>query len=135
MSLDLDSFVAVPISTSLYAALLRRFPDRVSAAIEDVVSDFLERTEEDVTLSSGTAGIYWEALFLPNGTLIRTKYFGEYKTASIEEEFIVWNGERYPSMAQLTNKMRGDTSNNAWRELEIKRPGDKQWIPAQALRR
>lgn len=133
MSLDLDSFVAVPISTSLYSTLAARFPNRVSTLIENVVSDFLDRTAEDTDTTQ--EGIYWEALFLPSGTQVRTKYFGEYKVAHIDGESIVWNGETFPSLARLTNKMRGDTANNAWRELEVKRPSDKAWIPAQALRR
>jgi hypothetical protein len=135
MSLDLDSFVAIPLPTSLVTALLVRSPNGVSALIETIISDFLERTQEDFSATSTTIGVFWEALFLPSGTQIRTKYFGEYKVASIEGESIVWNGDRYRSFAQLVNKMRGDTMNNAWKELQIKRPSDKTWIPAQSLRR
>lgn len=135
MSLDLDSFVSIPLPTPLITALLVRSPNGVSSLIETVVSDFLERTKEDFSAISTTTGVFWEALFLPNGTQIRTKYFGEFKVASIDDEFIVWNGDRYPSFAQLANKMRGDTMNNAWKELQIKRPSDKAWVPAQSLRR
>lgn len=135
MSLDLDSFISVPLSTSLVTALLTRSPYGISALIENVVSDFLKRTEDNFTpLKQPLIGVYWEALFLPNGTQIRTKYYGEFKVAAIEDESIVWNGETYSSFARLANKMRGGTMNNAWKELQIKRPSDKTWIRALSLR-
>lgn len=135
MSLDLDSFVAVPLPTSLVAALLARSPHGISALIENVVSDFLERTEIDFMAAPTTLGVYWEALFLPDGTQVRTKYKGEFKIGAIVKESIVWDGNTYPSFAQLANSMRGNTMNNAWKELQIKRPSDKLWMPAQSLRR
>lgn len=135
MSLDLDSFVAVPIPTALYVELARRFPERVSTVIENVVTDFLERNEEDFLVVSEPAGVYWEALFLPSSTQVRTKYYGEYKVASIENESVMWDGTEYSSLAQLANAMRGNKQNNAWMVLEIKRPTDKVWMPAQALRK
>jgi hypothetical protein len=79
--------------------------------------------------------VWWEALFLPDGTELRTKHFGQFKLAKVDGESIVREGTVYPSPAQLTNAMRGGTSNNAWRELESKRPSDKTWVPAQTLRR
>ena len=135
MSLDLESFVSVPLPTSLVAALLRRSPHGVSALIDDVVMDFLARTEDDFSLPAEPVGVLWEALFLPNGTQVRTKYFGDFKYAQIDDQSIVWEEEVYVSFAQLANAMRGGTMNNAWRELQIKRPNDKTWMPAQSLRR
>jgi len=72
---------------------------------------------------------------LPEKTQIRTKYFGEVKTAIIENESIIWNDQIYASFAQLSNAMRGDKMTNAWRELEIKRPTDQIWFSAQSIRR
>jgi hypothetical protein len=135
MSLDLDSFVSVPLPTALVAALLKRSPHGVSALIETVVSDFLDRTEDEFSIPAEPVGVFWEALFLPNNTEIRTKYFGEFKIAKIESQSILWEGETYPSFAQLANAMRGGTMNNAWRELQVKRPSDRTWMPAQSLRR
>jgi hypothetical protein len=134
MSLDLDSFVSVPLPTPLVKALLERTP-HISALLETIASDYLERSEEDFSTSSAsTTGVYWEALFLPSGTQIRTKYFGEFKVAFIEGESIIWNGQHYASLAKLVNEMRGGTNNNAWKELQIKRPFDKVWLPALSLR-
>ncbi|MBV8667023.1 MAG: hypothetical protein JO269_11125 [Burkholderiaceae bacterium] len=135
MSPDLNSFISVPLPTSLVSTLLRRYPDGISRLIEDVVMDFLERTGDDFSARPQPTGIYWESLFLPSGTQLRTRYFGEFKVAEINNESIVWGGSVFPSFAQLTNAMRGGTSNNAWRELQIRRPSDKTWVAAQSLRR
>lgn len=135
MPLDLNSFVSVPLPMTLVTALLRRSPHGISTLIENVVADFLDRTEEDFSMPDQPVGVFWDALFLPNGTQLRTKYFSEFKLAKIEDETIIWEGDVYPSFARLANAMRGGTMNNAWRELQIKRPSDKTWMPAQSLRR
>jgi len=135
MQQNFDSFVSVPLPTALVKALLTRSPHGISSLIENVVYDYLDRTEEDFMLPLKTEGVHWESLFLPSGTAVRTKYFGEYKTASVDGECILWDGKTYPSFARLTNAMRGGTMNNAWNELQIKRPTDKTWIAAQSIRR
>lgn len=136
MSLDLDSFVSVPVSTELYAEFARRFPGGVSSVLEQVAQDFLDRTAEDFAAREPRVqGVYWEALFLPEGSQIRTKYYGEVKVAEIAGSEIMWEDESYPSMSQLARAMRGDTSNNAWKVLEIKRPSDAKWQSADFLRR
>jgi len=135
-AINLDSFVAVPLPTTLYAELARRYPNSVSCILEQVTWDFLDRTAEDFgAVPSSKAGVHWESLFLPEGTEVRTKYFGEYKVASIQGKEIVWEGNQYPSMSQLACSMRGNTSNNAWKVLEVKRPTDATWQSADFLRR
>lgn len=131
-----DSFVALPITVDLYAEFSRRYPGSVSSLIEQVAWDFLDRTADDFDAAPrGSKGIHWEALFLPEDTEVRTKYFNEYKVATIRDSEIVWDGETYPSMSQLAKAMRGDTSNNAWKVLEIKRPSDAKWQAADFLRK
>ena len=135
MSLNLDTFVAVPLSNELYAEFARRFPGGVSSVIEQVAQDFLDRTAEDFEARDAkTQGVYWEALFLPEGTQIRTKYFNEFKVAEVVGTEIVWEGEVYPSMSRLASAMRGDTSNNAWKVLELKRSIDPKWVSALLVR-
>ncbi|MCP3713368.1 hypothetical protein M3I54_42070 [Paraburkholderia sp. CNPSo 3274] len=131
--MSLDDFVAVPITTDLYVRLVQRFPGGVSTLIEDVVTDFLERTADDVPMPR-RAGVRWEGLFLLSGTLARTHYYGEEKRAEVVGTEIIWEGETYPSFANLANAMRGDTKNNAWKVLELKRPNDPHWQPAYLLR-
>ncbi len=136
MTLNLDSFVAVPVSSELYAEFARRFPGGVSSVLEQIAQDFLDRTAEDFDARDPRGqGVYWEALFLPEGSQIRTKHYGEFKIAEILNGAITWQSEEYPSMSQLARAMRGDTSNNAWKVLEIKRPSDVKWEPAIFLRK
>jgi hypothetical protein len=133
---SLDSFVAVPLPVELYAELAHRYPSSVSSVIEDLARDFLDRTADDFEAAPlSHNGIYWESLFLPSGTEVRTKYFNEYKEALIKGKDIVWEGNTYSSMSQLARTMRGNTSNNAWKVLEIKRPSDIRWRNADFLRR
>lgn len=129
-----DSLIAVPLPVDLVAALLKRFPGGISSVLADVAWDFLERTSEDVS-EQKEGGIHWESVYLPNGTKVRTKYYGHYQEASISEGAIHWDGLTHPSMSQLASAMRGNTSNNAWKVLEVKRPNDTQWQLADYLRR
>jgi hypothetical protein len=136
MSLDLDAFVAVPLPSDVYAEFARRYPAGVSSVLEQVAQDFLDRTADDFAARDRRrVGVHWESLFLPEDTEIRTKYYGEYHVARIEGASISWDGDTYPSMSQLASAMRGNTSNNAWKVLEIKRPNDSSWQPADFLRR
>ncbi len=135
-NLSLDAFIAVPIPIELYAELYRRYPGSVSSVMEQVSWDFLDRTSENFEAAPRSSnGVHWESLFLPEGTEIRTKYFNEYKIAYIQNNEIVWEGEIYPSMSQLAKSMRGGTSNNAWKVLEVKRPSDVKWQSADFLRK
>ena len=132
----LDSFVAVPLPHELYAQLIQRYPAGVSSVLENVLQDFLDRTADAFAAKHETRqGVQWDALLLPHGTQIRTKYFGKYPIAEIIDGQIKWDGELYPSMSQLARAMRGDTSNNAWVVLEIKRPTDADWRRADRLRK
>ena len=135
MFASFDSFVCVPLPNDLYAQLAKRYPAGVSSVLEHVVQDFLDRTAEDFAAQHARAGVQWDALFLPDRTRIRTKYFGNYPIAEIADGQIMWDGMRYPSMSQLARAMRGDTSNNAWLTLEVKRSTDADWIRADRLRR
>ena len=99
MPQHLDAFVCIPLPEALVAEVMARKLG-VSSLIEQLVSDFLERTEEDFLADlSKPTGVYWESLFLPTGTQVRTKYFGEYKVATIEGELIVWDGVMFSSFA------------------------------------
>ncbi len=138
MQYSLDSFVAVPLPHDLYAQLVRRYPTGVSSVLEQVLQDFLDRTEDDFAAKQEDArenGVQWDALYLPHGTQIRTKYFGKYPIAEVAAGEILLEGRKYASMSQLARAMRGNTSNNAWVVLEIKRPTDRDWIRADRLRK
>lgn len=135
MSNTSDTFVSVPISSALYLELANRYPGRVATLIENQLEDFLERTSDAaIAIITAKKGVQWESLFLPDGTEIRTQYYGVMQTAAIRGEEIVWNVKTYRSMSRLAGAMRGNTSNNAWKVLEVKRPTDSAWQLADRLR-
>ena len=131
----LNQFVCVPIPTELYARLAAVNPFGVSSLIQDVVEDFLDRNADVLEeRAKASAGVQWDAVRLPEGSRVRTKYRGEYKEAEVRDGRILWQGKVYESFSQLARAMRGDTSNNAWKVLEVKRPGDGAWKLADFLR-
>ncbi len=133
---NLDSFVAVPISTDIYMAIAKRCPSGVSSLIEDVVWAFLDRTAEGESLpTTALNGVYWGPVFLPSGTKLRVSYHNQYKYAEILEDEIVYEGESVSSVSKLASKMRSNTSVNAWKYVELMRPSDKIWIFADIVRR
>lgn len=132
----LDDFVAVPISTETYMSIAKRYPGSVTSLIEDVVRDFLERTDESGSYDSvGSNGIYWGSVFLSSGTKLRVSYHNEYKYAAVFEDEIVYEGEKVSSVSKMASLMRNNTSVNAWKFVEVMRPSDKAWILADIIRR
>ncbi len=132
----MNEIALVPISQDLYREVLRRFPKGVHSVVEDVVRDFLERTADEVKSGHTTKdGLWFGAVFLPDGTRLRTKYQRAYRYMEITGDSIIHDGQRYPSVSQVVNFVRGQTSNNAWKVLEIQRPTDPAWVPAESLRR
>lgn len=133
----LDELVFVPFPIRLYRELLDRHSTRANAVIENVVEDFLDRTVESAPRAEKNrgAGMFWEALFLPEKTRLRTKHLGQYKYAEVKGDKVFYDGKLFSSVAQVTNKMRGDTKNNAWKVLEVLLPSDLQWSHASRLRK
>jgi hypothetical protein len=155
-----SQFVCVPISADLYHQLVLRYGDPardISGIIENVISDYIDRTEEDAGWSAsyqewraGThdleafqkeygdpkRGYQWTTLFLPNGTRISMNYKGRTHHAVVRREQI-WldqDGRSY-SPSELARVIANNTSRNAWRDLMIKRPSDSGWKLADDLRK
>lgn len=115
----------VPLTNDLLVRLIERYQGEYHGVIENVIESFLERTEDDWDFQPPSKkGYTWDQLFLPDGTELRTKYRQELHVATIENGKVSYNGELFDSPAQVCNAMRGDTSNNAWITLEVKRPQD-----------
>lgn len=132
----LDQFVCVPISVKIYQAVLAKYGDRANGLIETVVEDYLERTAgDDLVLPESSDGIYWDSLFLTDGTRLRTKHHGHYQYAQVVGDKISFQGEFFPSVAKAANRMRNNVPSNAWKVVEVNRPHDSQWLHAESLRR
>jgi hypothetical protein len=132
-----QQFVAVPISLDVFREFISRHPYPHSV-IEDVLSDFLDRTADDrspAVKKKVVNGLLWGAAFLPEKTRIRTKWHGEYVYAEVKSDSILYDGERFSSVGAAINKMRGDTSNNAWKVTQVQRPTDVEWLWAGRIRK
>lgn len=75
----------------------------------------------------------WKEVSLPHGTEVRMRYRGAYHYAGIQGDQFIMNGQ--PSSPSAFAHQVTNTSRNAWRDLEVKRPSDRGWVPAAKLRR
>lgn len=157
--MDLPGYVCVPIDTNLYNELVLRVgdPERdVGAIIDEVLLQFLERTADDGDWSDAyyawrdrqrpakesleqygdpDKGYFWTPVFLPNGTKFFMPYGGQNYFAEIRHEKIFYDGREMPSPSVLASTIARGTSRNAWVSLQIKRPKDTAFRPADVLRR
>ena len=128
----------VPLSNELLVRLIGRYKDQFGGYVEHAVESFLERTSDDYNdqfLSDADRSYVWDQLVLPDGTTLRTNYKGDWKTTTLKSMKFVFKGVPHSSPAKVCNAMRGDTSNNAWTMLEIKRPQDVAFRVADRFRR
>jgi len=152
----MDKKICVPISMEIiYEMLLRSGPESdISSWIENVVSDYLDRTTDDEgwndvyyeylerktgeldfkgKYGDATKGYRWQELYLPNGTQISIRYKSKDYFASVQFEKIIYEGKSF-SPSQLASKIANNTRRNAWRDLNIKKPGENEWKLADVLR-
>jgi hypothetical protein len=147
--------VFVPLPAALYSEFILRKGEHVSVAtyIEDIVSDYLNRTrgDEDVwspeharevneEAAAASAhgdpgkGYHWQTLFLPNGTQVRMLYQGQNHYAVISHEKLLYAGESL-SPSELASYVAKGTNRNAWRDLWLQLPRTRDWIQADVLRK
>ncbi|WP_229262385.1 hypothetical protein [Duganella guangzhouensis] len=77
-------------------------------------------------------GYQWKQLFLPEGSRLRMRNNDSWYTASIINDDLVYNGDAV-SPNQMAKQVAGD-GRNAWRDLWILLPGQRNWINAARLR-
>ncbi len=151
----MENKICVPISAEIiYEMLLRRGPEQdIAGWIENVVEDYLERTEgnndwndeyykylERKTGESdfkkkygdGFKGYRWGEIYLPNGTQLYMEYKKERHYASIMHEKLIYKEESLSPSQFVWEITR--TSRNAWRDIYIKKPNEKEWTLADILR-
>jgi hypothetical protein len=150
-----SSYVMVPISCALYDQVVLRSRGSISPAaiLESQLETFLSQTEGDDMwdpeylnevaplvddenlqyVGNPERGYYWQLVFLPNGTQVRFSYRNTEKFAQVRHQALLYAGEEV-SPSQFASKVANGTSRNAWRDLYVRRPEDKQWISAYVLR-
>lgn len=132
--------IAVPIPTQQFLELsdfLRSKNDRRDPvlAVRDAIDYWLQNADwkPELLSQSETRGYQWKSLYLPEGTEIRMSYKGTYHYAKVEGDQIIYEGKSI-SPGSLANTITS-SSRNAWRDLWIKRPGDREWKLSDDCRR
>lgn len=144
----MDTHVSIPIPSSLFVGLIDFLRGHGSkrdpvTAVADAIDYWIENAswkqgdlmpEIFTTESRGYTWKYKDScIFLPHGTEIRMPYKGQYHYAKVEGDEIKYK-EKSVSPGTLANTITS-SSRNAWRDLWIKRPGDKEWTLADRCRR
>ena len=128
----------IPLRNDLLVRLIGRGGEQYYGLVEYAIEDFLDRTEEDYGEGRQPVtgqGYSWNQLLLPEGTQLRTRYRSQWETAEVRKGRFSYKDNTYDSPSKVCNAMRGDTSNNAWLTLEIKRPQDVAFRIADHFRR
>jgi hypothetical protein len=91
------------------------------------------KTTARANANSSPDGYQWKELFLPDGTELRMCSNNAVHRARVTGAAIFYQG-RQVSPRQFTLAVAGD-GRNAWRDLSLRLPGEKQFLPAGLLRR
>lgn len=149
--------IAVLIDASLHNELVLRTRSTkdVTSYIEHALESFLDRTADDAALWSPeyleeldaareddgltrygdpAQGYHWQAVFLPNGTRLRITYKGRTHFAEIRHRKLM-DGDDSLTPSEWARRVANNTNRNAWRDIWVTRPGDKDWQYADLLRR
>jgi hypothetical protein len=136
----METQVAIPVPTEKFLELsnfLQSKGDRRDPvhAVWDAIEYWLMNADwkPELLRQNDTHGYQWKSLFLPEGTQIRMPYKGQYYYAKVERDEIIYEGKSI-SPGSLANTITS-SSRNAWRDLWIKRPDDKEWKLADECRR
>jgi hypothetical protein len=137
----MESHISVPVQTAQFLELVAFLQSKndprdpvevVASAIEYWLDNADWKPELLAQVDSNVQGYQWKNLFLSNGTQIRMQYKGTYFYAKVEGDKIIYNGKPI-SPGSLANTIT-KSSRNAWRDLWIKRPEDKEWKLADDCR-
>jgi hypothetical protein len=131
MSLQIDTEVLLRLISQLQ---IRGGSQDLSAAITSAIELWMR---EQAKLSKGSdptnlRGYQWKTLFLPEGTELRSWSYGEYNYARVVGDEIIHNGQ--PVTPNQFAQSQARSTRNAWEDLKVKRPEDKQFMPANRLR-
>lgn len=107
----------------------------VSEALDTALAFWLDAKSELPHDADPTSirGYQWKSLFLPEGTILRSWSYGEHNYARVEGDKIIHEGQSVSPNQFARSFAR--TARNAWFDLSVRRPGDKQFKMAGLLRK
>jgi hypothetical protein len=119
------------------AEYLRLTNSRLSLeqAITLAISQWQASHSEAAHMSGGSAdgrGYQWKSLFLPEGTRVRMLYGGDAYYACVSGDHLIYQGRKV-TPRQFVMSISGNVR-NAWRELMIRFPDQRNWRRASVCR-
>jgi hypothetical protein len=139
------STISIPVSTQQFVRLVdflrekgsdRDPVDAVEGAIDYWIQNANGKTEDlmpEVFERENYRGYQWKSLLLPPGTKVRMTYKADTYHAAIEGDDFIYKGKKI-SPSEFANTVACGTARNAWRDLWIKRPQDRDFRLADDLR-
>lgn len=135
----MKSTVAMQVDADVMLRLISHLKVRggaqdVTEAINSAINLWLR---EQAQLPTGCdpasmRGYQWKSLFLPEGTEIRSWSYGEHNYARVVGDEIIHQGKSVTPNEFAQSFAR--SMRNAWKDLSIRRPEDKQFKMAHRLR-
>ncbi len=128
----MKSQLSIPIPTNQFVELVEFLrskgdPSDPVDAVSKAIDYWMDNAswKPELLAVSSARGYQWKTLFLPEGTEVRMQYKGAYSYAKVEGDDIIFK-DKPISPAAMANTV-ADGSRNAWRDLWIKRPADREW--------
>ncbi|MGV7209453.1 hypothetical protein ACLB1G_16540 [Oxalobacteraceae bacterium A2-2] len=127
-----DRELVPPASLEQLLAYLHRSRSKLSPqeAIARALADWIASQQRADT---PLLGYQWKSLFLPEGTHLRMRRGEQSHFAQVQGGRLMFNG-RAVSPSQMALAIAGE-GRNAWRDLWVRFPGERQWQLADRLRR
>lgn len=134
----MKSTVGVPVHTDTLQRLVGHLSSHggvqdLAAAVSAAIDGWLQLQSGSAAATESVRGYQWKTLFLPEGTVLRCWSYGGANLARVEGDRIMYAG-RALSPNQFAQTF-ARTTRNAWTDLSVKRPADKQFRLACVLRR
>ena len=102
-------------------------------AVDTAVRHWLAAMKQNIGEPDAPRGYQWKSLFLPDGTWVRMAYRGDHEYAHVEGDRLMYKGR-----PTTPNKFASDHTNtvrNAWHDISIRLPGEKNWKMAYQRRK
>jgi hypothetical protein len=128
--------VSVNVAPSTLLALMDRLretgaPVDPAEAVDAAIRHWLATSPGAASVKP--RGYQWKTLFLPEGTWLRMAYRNDHEYAIVEGDHIMYKG-RAVSPNQFASGY-ADSVRNAWQDISIRMPGEKNWKRADLRRR
>ncbi|MTW05121.1 hypothetical protein GM668_23890 [Duganella ginsengisoli] len=110
----------------------RRDQCSVDRAANEALYSWLSAQNGKAPTGPVMRGYQWKMLFLPEGTCLRSWSYGEHNYARVVGDEIIHEGRAVTPNQFARSFAR--TERNAWHDLYIRRPEDKNWQLASVIR-